>query len=173
MQIQVINVFFLILSITTASKNTLGRNVETCAILAGSLKYNCFTITHLLVPKQSGTSETCYANNEEELAFEQEKLGLITVGWIHTHPSQRSFLSSVDLHTHAPYQKMLPEAIAIVVAPTANEICTYSLSEYGLDYILRCRQKGFHPHPNEQSLYGEAKHIRIDNHLNVQVVDFR
>jgi len=126
-----------------------------------------------MVPKQSGTSETCAANNEEELAFEQERLELITVGWIHTHPSQRSFLSSVDLHTHAPYQKMLPEAIAIVVAPSTNEIGLYSLTEYGLDYVLRCRQKGFHPHPNEQSLYGEAKHTHVDNSLSVEVVDFR
>lgn len=105
--------------------------------------------------------------------MEQERLQLITVGWIHTHPSQRSFLSSVDLHTHAPYQKMLPEAVAIVVAPSANEVDIFSLSEPGLDSIMRCRQKGFHPHPNEATLYGKAKHVRIDDTLHVQVVDLR
>lgn len=105
--------------------------------------------------------------------MEQERLQLITVGWIHTHPSQRSFLSSVDLHTHAPYQKMLPEAVAIVVAPSANEVDIFSLSEPGLDSIMRCRQKGFHPHPNEANLYGKAKHVRIDDTLHVQVVDLR
>lgn len=125
------------------------------------------------MPKQSGTSDTCAASNEEDLLIEQERLQLITVGWIHTHPSQRAFLSSVDLHTHAPYQKMLPEAIAIVVAPTFNDIGTYSLSEYGLESILRCRQSGFHPHPNEASIYGEARHVRIDDSLSVEVVDFR
>ena len=149
------------------------RNIETCAIIAGHLSHNRFTITHLLVPKQSGTSDTCAANNEEDLLFEQERLQLITVGWIHTHPSQRSFLSSVDLHTHAPYQKMLPEAIAIVVAPSAKEICMYSLTEYGLDALLRCTRTGFHPHPNESTLYGEAKHVHIDDSLSVEVVDFR
>jgi len=35
-----------------------------------------------------------------------------------THPTQTAFMSSVDLHTHFPYQAMLPEAIAIVVAPS-------------------------------------------------------
>ncbi|KAJ6217159.1 hypothetical protein RDWZM_008316 [Blomia tropicalis] len=158
--------------VALARANT-NRNIETCAILAGQLSQNRFTITHLLVPKQSGTSDSCSATNEEELIIEQERLQLITVGWIHTHPTQRSFLSSVDLHTHAPYQKMLPEAIAIVVAPTSNEICIYSLTDHGLDYILQCRQTGFHPHPNELSLYGEASHIRIDNNLPIVVVDYR
>ena len=125
------------------------------------------------MPKQSGTSDTCAASNEEELLVEQERLALITLGWIHSHPSQRAFLSSVDLHTHAPYQKMLPEAIAIVVAPSAGEVGTYSLTEFGLETVLRCRQAGFHPHPNESRIYGEAAHVRIDDALSVEVVDFR
>jgi STAM-binding protein len=29
-------------------------------------------------------------------------------------------MSSMDLHTHASYQQMLPEAIAIVCAPSQN-----------------------------------------------------
>lgn len=126
-----------------------------------------------MFPKQTGTSDSCTAINEEELAFEQERLSLITVGWIHTHPSQKSFLSSIDLHTHAPYQKMLPEAIAIVVAPSYNEISIYSLTEHGLEYILKCRKTGFHPHANENTIYGEAKHVRIDDSLTVDVADFR
>lgn len=126
-----------------------------------------------MVPKQSGTSDSCCANNEEELAIEQENLDLITVGWIHTHPSQRSFLSSIDLHTHAPYQKMLPEAIAIVVAPSTNEIGLYSMTEHGLNFVLKCRKTGFHPHPNESTIYGQPKHVRIDDNLTVEVVDCR
>lgn len=126
-----------------------------------------------MLPKQTGTSDSCNAINEEEIMFEQERLQLITLGWIHTHPSQQSFLSSIDLHTHAPYQKMLPEAIAIVVAPKYNEICIYSLSEHGLDFILKCRKTGFHPHPNEIGLYGKSTHILIDDNLSIDVVDFR
>jgi len=38
-----------------------------------------------------------------------------------THPTQTAFLSSVDQHTHWPYQKLLPEAIAIVCSPKFNE----------------------------------------------------
>lgn len=63
---------------------------------------------------------------------------LITLGWIHvkiekrgtrlhsiarfqTHPTQTAFLSSVDLHTHLPYQMLMAEAIAIVISPKFNE----------------------------------------------------
>ena len=38
-----------------------------------------------------------------------------------THPSQTSFMSSVDLHTHCSYQLMLEEAIAIVCAPRYSQ----------------------------------------------------
>ena len=34
---------------------------------------------------------------------------LLALGWIHTHPSQKCFLSSVDVHTHCAYQIMMKE----------------------------------------------------------------
>lgn len=43
------------------------RNVETCAVLAGCLTQGTFLVTHCLLPKQSGTSDSCTATNEEEL----------------------------------------------------------------------------------------------------------
>lgn len=126
--------------LSLASKNT-SNNVETCGILAGSLSYNRLIITHVIVPKQSGSSDSCTTMNEEEIFDIQDQHNLITLGWIHvncifgvdgvhhlfihcfvcfylqTHPSQTAFLSSVDLHTHCSYQIMMPEAIAIVCAP--------------------------------------------------------
>ncbi|OTF70655.1 hypothetical protein BLA29_001060 [Euroglyphus maynei] len=158
--------------IKIAQSNT-DRNIETCGILCGQLKHDSFTITHILIPKQTGTPDSCTSINEEELLIQQEQHNLITMGWIHTHPTQRSFLSSIDLHTHALYQKMLPEAIAIVVAPTTAEIEMYSLTENGLEFILKCREKGFHPHSNEQSLYHSADHTIINDQLNVDVIDLR
>ena len=92
--------------LSVAQPNT-SRNVETCAILAGKLSRDRFKITHLLVPKQTGTSDSCTTSNEEAIFEYQDKHELITLGWIHTHPSQTAFLSSVDLHTHASYQVKL------------------------------------------------------------------
>uniref|UniRef100_A0A182SZV0 MPN domain-containing protein n=1 Tax=Anopheles maculatus TaxID=74869 RepID=A0A182SZV0_9DIPT len=103
-----------------AAANT-AANLETCAILAGSLVQTRFTITHVIFPKQSGTSDSCNTMNEEEIAVVQDRHNLITLGWIHTHPSQTAFLSSVDLHTHCSYQLMLEEAIAIVCSPKYRE----------------------------------------------------
>lgn len=103
-----------------ASRNTT-NNIETCGILAGCLAKNQLRITHIIIPKQSGTSDSCNTMNEEELFDIQDQLNLITLGWIHTHPSQTAFLSSVDLHTHFSYQIMMKEAIAIVCAPKYKE----------------------------------------------------
>ncbi|RZB54948.1 AMSH-like ubiquitin thioesterase 3 isoform B [Glycine soja] len=100
-----------------ASENTR-KNLETCGVLAGSLKKRVFHITTLIIPKQESTSDSCQTLNEEEIFEVQDSLSLFPLGWIHTHPSQTCFMSSVDLHTHYSYQIMLPEAIAIVMAPT-------------------------------------------------------
>lgn len=91
-----------------ARSNTL-KNIETCGILAGQLKQHQLLVTHVILPKQSGTSDSCNTMNEEEIFDIQDQLNLITLGWIHTHPSQTAFLSSVDLHTQAGYQIMMPE----------------------------------------------------------------
>ena len=93
-----------------ARSNTL-NNIETCGILAGQLKQHQLLVTHVILPKQSGTSDSCNTMNEEEIFDIQDQLNLITLGWIHTHPSQTAFLSSVDLHTQAGYQIMMPEVI--------------------------------------------------------------
>lgn len=103
------------------SRTNTERNVETCAILAGKFSGNQLSISHLLVPKQSGTADSCFTESEEEVLEYQDQLGLDTVGWIHTHPTQTAFMSSVDLHTHCSYQLMLPEAIAIVCSPKYEE----------------------------------------------------
>jgi len=89
-------------------------------VLAGRLSHDTFTLTTLIVPKQTSTSDTVAMLNEEEIFDVQDSRELLTLGWIHTHPTQQCFMSSVDLHTQYPYQLLLAEAIAIVAAPTQN-----------------------------------------------------
>lgn len=100
-----------------AAHNTR-RNLETCGVLAGKLSHDEFTITTLIIPKQTATSDTVAMLNEEEILEVADQRDLMTLGWIHTHPTQQCFMSSVDLHTHFPYQLLMAEALAIVVAPT-------------------------------------------------------
>lgn len=65
-----------------ADKNTK-NNIETCGILAGRLSYNRLIITHVILPKQHGTSDSCTTTNEEEIFDVQDQKNLITLGWIH------------------------------------------------------------------------------------------
>lgn len=65
-----------------ASKNT-ANNIETCGILAGRLAYNRLNITHVIVPKQNGTADSCITMNEEDIFDIQDQQNLITLGWIH------------------------------------------------------------------------------------------
>ncbi|XP_067632905.1 STAM-binding protein-like isoform X2 [Eurosta solidaginis] len=154
--------------------NNTKKNIETCGILAGHLAQNRLFITHIIIPKQQGTPDSCNTMNEEEIFDVQDQKNLITLGWIHTHPSQTAFLSSVDLHTHCSYQMMMPEAIAIVCAPKYQTTGFFILTpNYGLDYIAQCRQTGFHPHPIEPRLFMEAQHIQLESQRKIEVVDLR
>ncbi|XP_025195791.1 STAM-binding protein [Melanaphis sacchari] len=157
-----------------AQRNTF-NNLETCGILAGKLNSNCLIVTHLMIPKQSGTSDSCTTMNEEDIFEFQDKQDLITLGWIHTHPTQTSFMSSVDLHTHYSYQLMMPEAIAIVCAPKYNESNFFFLTPYhGLQVIAECKfVSGFHTHNTDGDIYAIAEHYLLDDNLLVNVVDFR
>lgn len=154
-----------------AEANT-SRAVETCGILCGKLTRNAFTVTHVIVPKQCGGPDYCDTENEEELFLIQDQYDLITLGWIHTHPTQTAFLSSVDLHTHCSYQMMLPEAIAIVCSPKFNEIGYFRLTDRGTDEISTCKQKGFHPHSKEPPLFTHAGHVTITDDT-VSMMDLR
>lgn len=161
-----------------AQENTK-RNLETCGVLAGSLKNRNFQITTLIIPKQESTSDSCQTLNEEDIFDVQDKRSLFPLGWIHTHPSQTCFMSSVDLHTHYAYQIMLPEAIAIVMAPTdeSSPHGIFHLSDpAGVNLIRNCDQRGFHPHeePDDGSpIYEHCSHVYMNETLNFDVVDLR
>ncbi|KFQ34150.1 AMSH-like protease, partial [Merops nubicus] len=135
-----------------AEANTV-RGIETCGILCGKLTHNEFTITHVIVPKQSAGPDYCDMENVEELFGIQDQYDLLTLGWIHTHPTQTAFLSSVDLHTHCSYQLMLPEAIAIVCSPKHNDTGIFRLTNAGMLEVSACKKKGFHPHTKDPRLF--------------------
>ncbi|KAI9738275.1 MAG: hypothetical protein M1834_008773 [Cirrosporium novae-zelandiae] len=123
-------------------------NLETCGFLCGVLKRNAFFINTLVIPHQTSTSDTCEMTNESELFDYCDSNELLTLGWIHTHPTQTCFMSSRDLHTHVGYQVMMPESIAIVCAPSKREWGAFRLTDPpGLQMILNCQLPGvFHPH---------------------------
>ncbi|KJH52836.1 Mov34/MPN/PAD-1 family protein [Dictyocaulus viviparus] len=155
-----------------AEDNTM-RNIETCGTLCGCVIGCEFLVSHVILPRQKGASDGCFAEGEEEVFAYQNKHDLITLGWIHTHPSQTAFLSSVDLHTQFAYQMMLNEAIAIVCAPSYNQVGTFVLSSYGMSVVECCTKSGFHLHPDAEKLFLEAKHVKYSNSHDITVVDMR
>lgn len=141
-----------------------------------------FIVTHLTIPSQSATADSCTTEREEDVLAFQEANGLISVGWVHTHPSQSCFMSSLDLHTHASYQITLPEAIAIVCAPNHDpSFGLFRLTDPpGLQTIVNCREPGlFHPHvkgdgSNIPALYTDAwGHVTLDPKRHLEIVDLR
>uniref|UniRef100_J3L087 MPN domain-containing protein n=1 Tax=Oryza brachyantha TaxID=4533 RepID=J3L087_ORYBR len=160
-----------------AEVNT-ANNLETCGILAGTLKKRAFSVTTLTIPKQKSTSDSCQATNEEEIFEVQDKGSLFTVGWIHTHPTQTCFLSSIDLHNHYSYQVMLPEAIAIVMAPTdtTRKHGIFHLTDLGgMGVIHYCQESGFHPHEplDGTSIYEHCSHVYMNPNVKFDMVDLR
>ncbi|KAI9355792.1 hypothetical protein BD770DRAFT_390740 [Pilaira anomala] len=158
------------------ARHNTSINVETCGILSGKLKNNELFVTSLLIPNQEGTSDTCITKDEEAIFDYQDKNELLTLGWIHTHPSQTCFLSSVDLHTHCSYQLMLPEAVAIVCAPNNTpDFGVFRLSPKGLKEITNCKVKdSFHPHPNSSTIYqNESQHVRLNASSTLNIIDLR
>lgn len=98
-----------------AEPNTKNR-IETCGILCGIEKDGQLYVKNILIPDQKGTSDSCTTSNYESILSYVMGQDMIVLGWIHTHPEYDCFLSSIDLHTHYGYQKLLPEAIAIVIS---------------------------------------------------------
>ena len=152
-------------------------DIETCGFLTGKVDENKCKITHMIIPKQWGTANTCGTTHEEEMLDYMERNELITLGSIHTHPSQKVFLSAIDLHTQFSLQVMLPEAISIVVSPShIPGSGIFSLTrDHGMNIIENCRETGFHPHinPTRKWIYAEASHVKISDCDDVLIKDFR
>jgi STAM-binding protein len=61
----------------------LAKGIEFCAILCGTAWEDGYMCSHLLIPRQTGTRDSCSAVNEVELFEYQFDHDLITLGWIH------------------------------------------------------------------------------------------
>ncbi|KIY64646.1 JAB1/MPN domain-containing protein [Cylindrobasidium torrendii FP15055 ss-10] len=172
--------------VAIAKANTM-VNKETCGLLLGKMqqkkshghkrKEDVFMVSTLLIPKQHATSDTCTMDEEESVMRFTEERGLITLGWIHTHPTQTCFMSSVDLHTHAGFQTMLPESFAVVCAPRQKpNYGIFRLTDpSGLGTILGCQARSaFHPHP-EGPIYTDADrgHVTLKDEMSLEIVDLR
>ncbi|KAL9645911.1 hypothetical protein ABK040_001020 [Willaertia magna] len=193
------------------------KGIEFCGIFAGQLiqeKY--FTINYLFIPKQENTPNSCKAINELEILNILDDLNqqntlqntlqntqtlqntlqnneIISIGWIHTHPIQNAFLSSIDLRTHFGYQTTLKESFAMVFSKMENKISTFRIkdeySNNNKDSYLNGMEKlkfifreniywGMDKHEyleEDEILYENCKHVFISYDYNIpyQIIDKR
>ncbi len=53
----------------------------------------------------------------------QDRRALYPLGWIHTHPTQTCFLSSVDVHTQCGYQARRRSVLTPLHVSTLQWLC--------------------------------------------------
>jgi len=155
------------------AKSNSDRGIETLGTLGGSLRNNRLVISHLVIPRQTGKSDSCTMEGLEDVWDVHDRENIIFLGWIHTHPEYDVFLSSVDMHNQYEWQHMLPEALAIVCSIKFDKTGFLSLTEAGLQEIGRCDQVNFHPHSKEPPLFEEANHVDVDPGSRVTLKDLR
>lgn len=166
----------LISVFASLSEESTNQNIETVGILGGFMSdQDEFILSHLIIPEQKGTHDTCEVLNDEMMPNLLAEHELVQLGWIHVHPQYEAFLSSVDLHTHFSYQMMLPESIAIVWAPTAEPTYgIFSMTKEGMKLIENCEARGFHKHPSEPLTFETASHAILDSEMPaITVLDMR
>merc|ERR1711990_720293 len=113
------------------AKTNSDRGIETLGTLGESLRNNRLVISHLVIPRQTGKSDSCTMEGLEDVWDVHDRENIIFLGWIHTHPEYDVFLSrcyqcvvhlptsssflfllflsSVDMHNQYEWQHMLPE----------------------------------------------------------------
>jgi len=155
------------------ARTNSGKGLETLGTLGGSLSNNRLVVSHLLIPKQVGKSDSCTMEGLEDVWDTHDKENIIFMGWIHTHPAYSVFLSSVDMHNQYEWQHMLPEAVATVCSIKDNEVGHLRLSESGMLDIGDCPLTNFHPHRQQPPLWEVAQHVVTDSNLRVTVRDLR
>lgn len=162
--------------IRIAQPNT-SADKETCGLLMGKMTDRGWVASHLFIPPQTGSANNCDTYDEMKVFNAQIAFEVVTIGWIHTHPSQTNFLSSIDLHTQYLHQLMLPEAVAIVVAPTdVKKVAVYTIPvPEAMAYLSKCPISGFHEHRTDINLFRDASHATLvpGNSVPFEILDLR
>ncbi|CAN1778364.1 AMSH-like ubiquitin thioesterase 3 [Linum perenne] len=126
-----------------ARENTV-KNLETCGVLAGASEDGVFHISMLIIPKQTSTSNSA--------GFQKNVPNVVTTSSGYPDSPYRSFPfhnASAKNGIHLCFQKMLTEAIAIVMAPTdkSSPKGIFRLSDPGgVTVIGKCQETGFRSH---------------------------
>ena len=155
------------------AKQNTNQNIETVGILAGNVTSPNIRVTHLVVPRQKGDSTTCECLEEELVVATLQENDVVQVGWIHTHPSHSTFLSSIDVHTQYRLQRDIPEAVAIVHSHRDGQTGYFRLTERGMRDIANCQEDGFHEGCARAENWGTVQTLSATDLVNIKAIDLR
>lgn len=105
----------------------------------------------LFIPRQKSDQWSVWEAGDDQVPSQMlqfmEESESVVVGWIHSHPTFSSFLSSVDQHTQHRLQKDLAQAFAIVI-DQHKQPRVMRLSPAGMEVVAKCQADpaNFHEH---------------------------
>jgi 26S proteasome regulatory subunit N11 len=105
---------------------------EVIGFLIGYFHETSIEIKDVVFPEQ--TANRTYVEVEEEVSLvntlikaENQGTNEICLGWYHSHPGFRCFLSATDIETQIHWQKVNPRNIALVYDPVHSEIKAFRI----------------------------------------------
>jgi 26S proteasome regulatory subunit N11 len=98
---------------------------EVAGFLLGIIRRKTLFISDVITGKQR-SSATHVALEDEFLITAANEYGRLgkrksIVGWYHSHPSLGCFVSSIDFATQKRFQALFPDAVGLVIDPSAPE----------------------------------------------------
>ena len=107
---------------------------EVIGFLIGYFHDKLIEITDIIIPEQ--TANRTFVKVEEEVTLvnaliKSQKKGIKTVcvGWWHSHPGFRCFLSATDIETQDYWQRVNPRNIALVYDPLNRELKAFRIEK--------------------------------------------
>ena len=107
---------------------------EAIGFLIGHFYEESVEITDIIVPDQS--AERTYVEVKEEISLVNALINStikgtseISVGWFHSHPGFRCFLSATDIETQDYWQRVNPRNVALVYDPLHSEVKAFRIKK--------------------------------------------
>ena len=101
----------------SSAAKTTEEGKEMGAVLAGKFEDGAYSVTHVVIPQQTGRPQSWTVGDERQLNnFFITHPGLLFLGFIHSNV-QESPPTSIDLHSLFAYSRLNPCFVSVVYSP--------------------------------------------------------
>lgn len=158
----------------SSAAKTTEEGKEMGAVLAGKFEDGAYSVTHVVIPQQTGQPQSWKVGDERQLNnFFITHPGLLFLGFIHSNV-QESPPTSIDLHSLFAYSRHNPCFVSVVYSPQEDACRVFSLTDLGMRELACCNQTGFHEHNHDvHRLYKDSPHVTFDENIDAILIDYR